>query len=170
MIHPIPSGTRDVLPDEMREMRAITEALRGVFERSGYGEVYTPALEYEAVLARAGTTSPAGLPPAYRVFDETRRGAGAALGHDGADRADGGDALRDGGGRRCGSATWRTATAGCARSAGSRASCCRPASSWSGRRRRRARSRRWACCARRSTRRASRTTAWVSATRRCTAR
>jgi ATP phosphoribosyltransferase regulatory subunit len=69
MIHPIPSGTRDVLPDEMREMRAITEALSGVFERSGYGEVYTPALEYEAVLARAGLSSPP--PPAYRLFDET---------------------------------------------------------------------------------------------------
>jgi ATP phosphoribosyltransferase regulatory subunit len=68
MIHPIPSGTRDVLPDEMREMRAITEALRGVFERSGYGEVYTPALEYEAVLARADLTVG---PPAYRLFDET---------------------------------------------------------------------------------------------------
>ncbi len=70
MIHPIPSGTRDVLPDEMREMRAITEALRGVFERHGYGEVYTPALEYEAVLARADSTPPS-QPPAYRVFDET---------------------------------------------------------------------------------------------------
>ncbi|HEY3828978.1 MAG TPA: ATP phosphoribosyltransferase regulatory subunit [Solirubrobacteraceae bacterium] len=68
MIHPIPSGTRDVLPDEMREMRAISEALSGVFERRGYGEVYTPALEYESVLERAGLTSP---PPAYRLFDET---------------------------------------------------------------------------------------------------
>ena len=28
MIDPIPSGTRDVLPDEMRELRAITDALR----------------------------------------------------------------------------------------------------------------------------------------------
>jgi len=72
MIHPIPSGTRDVLPDEMREMRAITEALRGVFESSGYGEVYTPALEYEEVLARA-ELSDAG--PSYRVFD----GTGAVL-------------------------------------------------------------------------------------------
>ncbi len=68
MIHPIPSGTRDVLPDEMREMRAITESLRDVFERSGYGEVYTPALEYESVLARAGAD--AAPPPAYRLFDE----------------------------------------------------------------------------------------------------
>ena len=53
MIHPIPSGTRDVLPDETRELRAITDALRAVFERHGYGEVYTPALEYESVLAHA---------------------------------------------------------------------------------------------------------------------
>ena len=48
VIHRIPSGTRDVLPDEMRELRAITDALRGVFERHGYGEVYTPAIEYES--------------------------------------------------------------------------------------------------------------------------
>ena len=64
-IHPIPSGTRDVLPDEMRELRDITEAVRGVFELDGYGEVWTPTLEYEAVLARGG-----GAPPAYRVFDD----------------------------------------------------------------------------------------------------
>jgi ATP phosphoribosyltransferase regulatory subunit len=66
MIHRIPSGTRDVLPDEMRELRAITDALRGVFERHGYGEVWTPAIEYEEVLRRAD-----GVPaPAYRVFDD----------------------------------------------------------------------------------------------------
>jgi ATP phosphoribosyltransferase regulatory subunit HisZ len=72
MIHPIPSGTRDVLPDETREVRAITDALRAVFERHGYGEVYTPALEYESVLARAEMAE---VQPAYRVFDES----GAAL-------------------------------------------------------------------------------------------
>ena len=49
MIDRIPSGTRDVLPDEMRELRAMTERLRAVFETAGYGEVYTPALEYEHV-------------------------------------------------------------------------------------------------------------------------
>ncbi|MGI8731175.1 MAG: ATP phosphoribosyltransferase regulatory subunit [Solirubrobacteraceae bacterium] len=65
VIHPIPSGTRDVLPDEMRELRDITEAVRGVFELDGYGEVWTPALEYETVLGRGG-----GVPPAYRVFDD----------------------------------------------------------------------------------------------------
>src|SRR3984885_10596789 len=72
MIHPIPSGTRDVLPDETREVRAITDTLRGVFERHGYGEVYTPALEYESVLARADMAE---ARPAYRVFAE----AGAVL-------------------------------------------------------------------------------------------
>ena len=72
MIYPIPSGTRDVLPDETREVRAITDTLRGVFEGSGYGEVYTPALEYETVLARGDMAE---AQPAYRVFDET----GAAL-------------------------------------------------------------------------------------------
>ncbi len=66
MIHPIPSGTRDVLPDEMRELRAIEAALRRVFDEAGYGEVATPALEYEAVLARGG----AKMPPAYRVADD----------------------------------------------------------------------------------------------------
>jgi ATP phosphoribosyltransferase regulatory subunit len=66
-IHPTPSGTRDVLPDEMREMHAVTEALRGVFEARGYGEVHTPALEYEQVLTRG---DPAAADPAYKLFDE----------------------------------------------------------------------------------------------------
>ena len=68
MIHPIPSGTRDVLPDEMRELRAISESLRAVFERAGYGEVYTPALEFETTLARGDVAGPARA--AYRLFDE----------------------------------------------------------------------------------------------------
>jgi ATP phosphoribosyltransferase regulatory subunit len=66
VIHRIPSGTRDVLPDEMRELRAITDALRDVFERHGYGEVYTPAIEYESVLSGAA----ASVQPAYRVVDD----------------------------------------------------------------------------------------------------
>ncbi|WP_205698426.1 ATP phosphoribosyltransferase regulatory subunit [Conexibacter sp. SYSU D00693] len=66
MIHPIPSGTRDVLPDEMRELRAISEALRGVFDDAGYGEVWTPTIEFEDVLRRGET----GLDPAYRVVDD----------------------------------------------------------------------------------------------------
>jgi ATP phosphoribosyltransferase regulatory subunit len=65
--HPIPPGTRDVLPDEMREMRELSERLRAAFERAGYGEVWTPALEYESVL-RVGDDRAAGA--AYRLFDE----------------------------------------------------------------------------------------------------
>ena len=65
MIHPIPSGTRDVLPDEMRELRAIEAALRDVFDDAGYGEIATPALEFESVLTRGE-----GMMPAYRVLDD----------------------------------------------------------------------------------------------------
>jgi len=63
----LPSGTRDVLPDEMRELRAITESLRGSLARAGYGEVYTPALEYESTLARADVGE---AKPVYKLWDE----------------------------------------------------------------------------------------------------
>ena len=66
-VHRIPSGTRDVLPDEMRELRAVTDRIREVFERAAYGEVYTPALEYEGTLARGDLSA---TRPGYRVFDE----------------------------------------------------------------------------------------------------
>lgn len=66
LMHPTPSGTRDVLPDEMAELRALTEALRSTYDRRGYGEIYTPALEYEHVQSRGGGTAE----PAYRLFDE----------------------------------------------------------------------------------------------------
>lgn len=67
MIHPIPPGTRDVLPDEMRELRKLKGALIEVFEGRGYGEVATPALEYDEVLTRGGGRSDHA---AYRFFDE----------------------------------------------------------------------------------------------------
>jgi ATP phosphoribosyltransferase regulatory subunit len=68
MIHPIPPGTRDVLPDEMRELRRLNRSLIEVFEQRGYGEVATPAIEYDEVLARGdGRTAAA----AYRFFDES---------------------------------------------------------------------------------------------------
>ena len=67
MIHPIPPGTRDILPDEMRELRSLHLAMIDVFERHGYGEVSTPAIEYDEVLARGdGRTADS----AYRFFDE----------------------------------------------------------------------------------------------------
>lgn len=67
MIHRIPPGTRDVLPDEMGELRRLRRALMEVFESRGYGEVATPAIEYDEVLAR-GDSRTAGS--AYRFFDE----------------------------------------------------------------------------------------------------
>ncbi len=74
MTHPIPPGTRDVLPEEMRELRAIGDRMRAAFEDAGYGEVHTPALEYEEVLLR-GDERAAGA--RYRTFDE--QGAVLAL-------------------------------------------------------------------------------------------
>jgi ATP phosphoribosyltransferase regulatory subunit len=52
MIHPVPPGTRDVLPDEMRELRALSGSVHATFDRAGFGEVWTPALEYEDVLRK----------------------------------------------------------------------------------------------------------------------
>lgn len=66
MIHRIPPGTRDVLPAEMRELRRLQGALAAVFERFGYGEVATPTIEYDEVLARGDER---GAPVAYRFFD-----------------------------------------------------------------------------------------------------
>src|SRR4051795_4754023 len=67
MNYPIPPGTRDILPDEMRELRTLSTALLGTFDRFGYGEVWTPTLEYEEVLIQ-GDERAAGA--SYRLFDE----------------------------------------------------------------------------------------------------
>jgi ATP phosphoribosyltransferase regulatory subunit len=67
MNYPIPPGTRDILPDEMRELRALSTAPLGIFDRFGYGEVWTPTLEYEDVLVK-GDERAAGA--SYRLFDE----------------------------------------------------------------------------------------------------
>jgi ATP phosphoribosyltransferase regulatory subunit len=67
MSQSIPPGTRDVLPEEMRELREISSRMRETFEEAGYGEVHTPALEYEEVLRR-GEEHAAGA--RYRTFDE----------------------------------------------------------------------------------------------------
>ena len=67
MIHPIPPGTRDILPDEMRELRQLQWTLLETFGRFGYGEVVTPTIEYDEVMAR-GDGRTAGS--AYRFFDE----------------------------------------------------------------------------------------------------
>jgi ATP phosphoribosyltransferase regulatory subunit len=62
----IPSGTRDVLPEEMRALRRITSALLVTFDEFGYGEISTPAVEYEETLRLADL----GLKPSYRVVDD----------------------------------------------------------------------------------------------------
>ncbi|MGK2954611.1 MAG: ATP phosphoribosyltransferase regulatory subunit [Solirubrobacterales bacterium] len=66
MIHPIPPGTRDVLPDEMRELRRLETTLLDVFEGFSYSEVRTPTIEYADVVDR-GDDLDAG---AYRFFDD----------------------------------------------------------------------------------------------------
>ena len=63
----LPSGTRDVLPAEMAELRAIMDALREVFEWADFGEIATPTLEYAEVLERGGGGA---AEPAYRLFDQ----------------------------------------------------------------------------------------------------
>lgn len=63
----LPAGSRDILPDEARALRAITAALAGVFEEAGYGEVITPTLEYADVLARGDIGE---VKPGYRFNDE----------------------------------------------------------------------------------------------------
>ena len=148
VIHPLPSGTRDVLPDEMRELRAITEAparrLRPLRLRRGL---------HAGDRVRGGAQPrrrrpAAGLPRLRRP----RRGPGAAPGHDRADRARRRDPLRRAPSRRCASATSPTPTARCARTAGRCASSCRPASSSSARPGRPARPRPSPCSAPASTR------------------
>ena len=67
MTHPIPPGSRDILPDEMRELRALQGRLAQVFEGFGYGEVATPTIEYDEVLALGDLS---GAPAAHRFFDE----------------------------------------------------------------------------------------------------
>jgi ATP phosphoribosyltransferase regulatory subunit len=67
MAHLIPPGTRDILPDEMRELRGLSTALLETFQRFGYGEVWTPTMEYEDVLIQ-GDERAAGA--SYRLFDE----------------------------------------------------------------------------------------------------
>jgi ATP phosphoribosyltransferase regulatory subunit len=67
MIHPTPPGTRDILPEEMRELRALEASLRGAFEEHGYREVATPTIEYAEVLRRGDERY---ANAAYRFFDE----------------------------------------------------------------------------------------------------
>lgn len=64
---PVPTGTRDVLPEEMAELREISANVLRVFSAAGYGEVATPALEYERTARIAEAES---ATAAYRVPDK----------------------------------------------------------------------------------------------------
>lgn len=64
---PVPTGTRDVLPEEMAELRAISARVLETFASAGYGEVATPALEYEDSMRLGGQDL---LENAYRVPDK----------------------------------------------------------------------------------------------------
>jgi ATP phosphoribosyltransferase regulatory subunit len=67
VIHPVPPGTRDVLPDEMRELRALTTRLHEVWDGAGYGEIRTPTLEYEDTLRKG---DPRSAVAGFRTFDD----------------------------------------------------------------------------------------------------
>lgn len=50
-----PRGTRDWLPEDNVRRRVVSERIREVFERYGYGEVVTPAFEHlDLLVAKAG--------------------------------------------------------------------------------------------------------------------
>lgn len=70
MSQPLPTGTRDVLPAEMSELRALESTLLDLFAKRGYGEISTPAIEYHDVIALG--EGPRGS-SAYRFLDESGR-------------------------------------------------------------------------------------------------
>ena len=65
---PLPTGTRDVLAEEMHELRAIESTLLELFASRGYEEVATPTIEYQDAFARGA--GPEGT-AAYRFLDES---------------------------------------------------------------------------------------------------
>lgn len=64
---PVPTGSRDVLPEEMAELREIERAVLDAFTAAGYGEVATPAFEYDETMRLAGVDVARN---AYRVTDK----------------------------------------------------------------------------------------------------
>lgn len=51
MMWPIPTGLKDLLPEEAKRQRALEMNLANLFERWGYQEVITPAFEYYETLS-----------------------------------------------------------------------------------------------------------------------
>ncbi|MDQ4143493.1 MAG: ATP phosphoribosyltransferase regulatory subunit [Actinomycetota bacterium] len=54
----------------MAELGAIIEPMRAQLESAGYGQLYTPALEFEDVMDRGDVES---TEPAFKLFDERGR-------------------------------------------------------------------------------------------------
>ncbi len=67
----IPYGTRDFLPSEAAEKRAIEAGLAGVFARWGYDEVVTPTIEYLDTLTMGN--GQALEPHMFKLFDKNNR-------------------------------------------------------------------------------------------------
>lgn len=67
---PVPTGTRDMLPEEMAELRAISTAVLKTFADAHYGEIATPAFEYEMTMRLAGSEASENV---YRVPDRDGR-------------------------------------------------------------------------------------------------
>ena len=126
VMHPLPSGTRDVLPDEMaRAARDHRRRCAASFDRRGLRRGCTRRRWSSS--PRHGAVGDAG-PPAYRHLRRPRQRCCALRSDlDNPDRAGRGDALRRGATRRCASSYLRaTPTARCARTAARCASSCRP--------------------------------------------
>jgi ATP phosphoribosyltransferase regulatory subunit len=68
--HPTPSGVRDMLPTEMRELGSLLEPIRRELEGRRFEEIHTPALEYESVMAVGNVES---TEPAFRLMDDEGR-------------------------------------------------------------------------------------------------
>ena len=67
MTHPIPPGTRDVLPEEMRELRAIGERMRSCSSARDTARSTRRRSSTRTCCAAATSAPPA---PRYRTFDE----------------------------------------------------------------------------------------------------
>lgn len=71
LILEIPYGTRDFLPSEAAEKRAIEAALAGLFTQWGYEEVVTPTIEYLDTLTMGNGS--ALEPHMFKFFDKNNR-------------------------------------------------------------------------------------------------
>ena len=62
-------GMRDILPDEMERVRAVTEAFAATCRAWGYREIRTPVIEPLHLFTSAGTLSPQTLDRVYSFLD-----------------------------------------------------------------------------------------------------